>query len=270
MLAPAKINLDLRILGRRPDGYHALDSRVVFTALGDRLRLTGEAGGLLVDGPHAGALESGGGNLVLKAAHALADAAARPLDAGFHLTKTLPVAAGVGGGSSDAAAALRLLAARWGWRGDLVPLAASIGADVPVCLRPQAARMTGIGEIVTPLEQGERARLAGTPILLVNPRVALPTGSVFAALASGAAKAPDLDGVVLTRNDLLAAAIRVRPVIAEVIAALAQGGRASLLGMSGSGPTCFALFDGTAACVSEAARLTVSHPRWWVAPTRLI
>lgn len=269
VLAPAKINLDLRILGRRADGYHDLDSRVVFACLGDRLALTAGPGTLRIDGPFADAVEADGGNLVLKAANAFAAHLGRSLDAGFQLTKNLPVAAGLGGGSSDAAAALRLLAGHWAWEGDLVGLAAGLGADVPVCLGRTATRMAGIGDILSPLDQTERARLSGRPVLLVNPGVPVPTAAVFAALAQGPGQGGP-SGLTLTENDLLDAALDIQPVIADVLTALGGCDGAQTVGLSGSGPSCFALFAKTRECAMAAAAIRHDHPTWWVAPSRLL
>lgn len=275
MLAPAKINLDLRILGRRSDGYHELDSTVVFAVLGDRLILTNAADGLTIDGPFAPSLSEGADNLVLKAAWVLASAAGRDLDVGFHLTKNLPAAAGLGGGSSDAATAMLLLADYWGLETgtvDMNGLAASVGADVPVCLIRQSTRMVGIGEKTTLLDQDRRARLCGLPILLVNPRQPASTKAVFTALAQGATH--PVAGVPkdtrLLPNDLIAPALQVAPAIGAVLGVLSTLDRATQFGMSGSGPSCFALFERMADCLAAARHVSEAGDDWWVASSRLI
>ena len=267
--APAKVNLYLHLRGRRADGYHLLDSLAVFPAIGDRLTAApgpGQGLSLQIGGPFGAGLVADPGNLVLRAARALAEAHGLAPDAALRLDKHLPVASGVGGGSSDAAAALRLLSRLWGVA---IPdrLAVSLGADVPVCLgAPEPRLMAGIGE-----------RLAPAPhmpefwMVLVNPGVAVATGAVFAAVGqrdSPPGPPPPLtDFAALTgwlahqRNDLQAAAVALCPAIAEVLAAL---GDAPLARMSGSGATCFALHGGEAGAVAQADRLRRSRPDWWV------
>lgn len=281
--APAKVNLFLHVTGRRPDGYHTLDSLVVFAAIADRLSVQ-PAGdlALVIDGPFAAAVSSGDDNLVLRAARALAkiggvapgargDVAPGARGdvmpgARLSLTKNLPVAAGLGGGSADAAAALRLLGQVWGVRG-FASLASSLGADVPVCLASRPARMGGIGEILAPAPC-----LPPCGLCLVNPGVALSTASVFAT-RTGAFSAPaalpsawsDATRMAadLARlcNDLEAAAIALCPPVRLVLQALASQSGALLARMSGSGATCFGLFPDIASAVAAAARL--AHPGWW-------
>ncbi|MEO1250405.1 MAG: 4-(cytidine 5'-diphospho)-2-C-methyl-D-erythritol kinase, partial [Pseudomonadota bacterium] len=268
MLAPAKINLDLRVLGRRADGYHELDSTVVFAALGDRLVLKGSPGDLTIDGPFAPGLSAGADNLVLRSAQAVASAAGRDLDVGFHLTKTLPAAAGLGGGSSDAATAMLLLVDRWDLDPtdiDLNALASSVGADVPVCLIRQSTRMIGIGEKTTLLAQEDRARLSGLPVLLVNPRQPVSTQQVFAALAQGETDqtADPLPDTRLQQNDLIAPALNVVPAIGTVLGALSSLDQATRFGMSGSGPSCFALFERMADCQAAARQISAINSDWW-------
>lgn len=275
MLASAKINLDLRILGRRADGYHELDSTVVFAALGDRLTLQDSPGNLTIDGPFATGLSAGEDNLVLRAARSLASAVGRDLDVGFHLTKNLPAAAGLGGGSSDAATAMLLLVDHWDLdpqRIDLNAIATSVGADVPVCLIRQSTRMVGIGEKTTLLDQDDRARLSGLPILLVNPRQPASTQQVFKALAQGKTgqSAYPLSDARLQKNDLIAPALRVAPAIGAVLDALSALDRATTFGMSGSGPSCFALFERMAACHAAARQLSAVNSGWWAATSRLL
>jgi 4-diphosphocytidyl-2-C-methyl-D-erythritol kinase len=281
--APAKINLTLHILGRREDGLHELDSLVAFARCGDLLsfepgpRLT-----LRVDGPTATTAGPSEDNLVLKAARLLQDRVADLRVGRFHLRKTLPVAAGLGGGSSDAAAALRALAHENALTLDdprVEETARACGADVLVCLDPRARRMAGIGDRLSgPLE------IPPLHAVLVNPRVAIATPSVFARLGlakgerTGAGPAPALladttpaeiiAALRRGRNDMAAAARDIAPVIGEVVAALEESG-ARLARMSGSGATCFGLFAGQTAS-KEAARATARmYPDWWVKATVL-
>jgi 4-diphosphocytidyl-2-C-methyl-D-erythritol kinase len=280
--APAKVNLTLRVVGRRADGYHDLESLVVFASVGDALTLAaGPHLSLTVRGPTAGSSGALTDNLVLKAANALAERV-RVLKSGrFVLSKRLPVAAGLGGGSADAAAALRLLARRNQLALDdrhLCEAARSTGADVPVCLDPRPRLMSGIGNLLSaPLEL---PRLAA---VLVNPRVAVPTKGVFEKLAAPrvvrAAKVsedyPPTDRASLVEylidrgNDLESPAIVLQPVVAEVLEALRCLSGCRLARMSGSGATCFALFDNTKAAAAAARALRERKPDWWVRSTML-
>ena len=279
--APAKVNLTLHVLGRRADGYHEIESLVVFADVGDRLTLApGAALSLRVTGPTAAAAGEGGDNLVLKAARALAERVEGLRLGRFSLEKQLPVAAGLGGGSSDAAAALRLIAQENSLPLDdtrLSGAARATGADVPVCLAARARMMRGIGEIL-----GQPLALPPLPAVLVNPGVAVPTRDVFAALAAPPLAAPpradaviagaaDFGAVVAAlqsrRNDLEAPALRIEPVIGEVLAALRAAKDCALARMSGSGATCFGLFASGAAAQSAAAALQAAHPAWWVRAT---
>jgi 4-diphosphocytidyl-2-C-methyl-D-erythritol kinase len=262
--APAKVNLFLHVTGKRTDGYHLLDSLAVFPAVGDVVRAAPAATlGLEISGPFGGALGQEPDNLLLRAARLLNPAGG----AALRLEKNLPVASGIGGGSADAAAALRLLAELWGIPGPLEGAALALGADVPVCLESRAARMGGIGE-----------RLGTAPILpdfgmvLVNPGVAVPTPAVFKARQGGFSAPAGLpaswrDTPAMVRdlapltNDLQAAAIGLQPVIGEVLHCLASLPGALLARMSGSGATCFAIFE-TAAGAAEAAG-HITHPGWW-------
>ena len=271
--APAKVNLDLLITGRRADGYHELDSLVVFASPGDRLLLQPAAElSLAVRGPFAAAL-AGADNLVLRAAQALAAHAGRAPAARIVLEKNLPVAAGLGGGSADAAAALRGLARLWrlGPAAALAPLAARLGADVPVCLASRPARMRGIGERLEPARG-----LPELALLLINPNRPLATAAVFAALGPPPAAPPargpppvDWAGLVdwlRTRpNHLEAPARRLLPAIDEVLQALARQPGCALARMSGSGATCFGLFAERAALERAAATLRPARPDWWIA-----
>jgi 4-diphosphocytidyl-2-C-methyl-D-erythritol kinase len=276
--APAKVNLTLHVLGRRPDGYHELESIVVFADVGDELTFApGDALELATRGPTAAAAGPEGDNLVLKAARLLAERVPGLQAGRFTLDKQLPVAAGLGGGSSDAAAALRLLA-----RANKIALddariaeaARLTGADVPVCLDPRPRVMRGIGEILS-------APLALTPLpaVLVNPRVSVPTRDVFVKLAAKPLSSPpsriagegslSFDRIVAGRNDLEPPAVAIQPVIAEVLAALRATAQCRLARMSGSGATCFALYA-TAGSAADAARsLSAAHPSWWVRATTL-
>lgn len=273
VFAPAKINLALHVTGRRTDGYHDLDSLVGFADIGDRISVAPAEGlTLQVGGPQAAGLSAGEDNLVLRAARLMSGRGAR-----IGLDKVLPVASGIGGGSADAAAALRALAALWGC--DLPPAEAvlRLGADVPVCLQGQACRMRGIGGDIAPLAQP----LPEAPMVLANPGLALPTPAVFAELTcrDNPALPRDLpplrglaelvDFLAAQRNDLQAPAIRLAPVIAEVTAALAAQPGCLLARMSGSGATCFGLFASTARAEAAARALGLGRPGWWVAPTRL-
>lgn len=273
--APAKINLFLHVLGRREDGYHHLESLVSFADVGDELSLEpGAVPSLDVSGPFAFGL-SGDDNLVLKAVRAFSAGFGRAKSGRFHLVKNLPVASGIGGGSSDAAAALRLLASANGISPDdprLIDAARTLGADVPVCLDPSAPRMMqGIGH-----ELGNRLHGFRYPALLVNPgqpvetrpvfeALGLRPGERFAAATSGEANTKDgaLRILESTRNDLEPAALALVPEIADVLAVLNASEGCRLARMSGSGATCFAIFDSVVSAQSAAKSLRVDHPEWW-------
>ena len=257
-VALAKLNLALHVRRRRPDGYHALETLFAFTDFGDTLTAEpADALTLTVTGETALALAAEPDNLVLRAARALAPG----LGARLVLTKRIPVAAGLGGGSADAAAALRLLSRLWEVEADLFAIAERLGSDVPACLLGRAARGEGRGEQLTPVPDW---RLTGTPVLLVNPRVAVPTGPVFAAW-DGDDRGPLGDDALAGRNDLETPAIGIAPVIADVLARLRAGGP-MLARMSGSGATCFALYADAAARDAAAAAMPGA---WWVQPTAL-
>jgi 4-diphosphocytidyl-2-C-methyl-D-erythritol kinase len=279
--APAKVNLTLHVLGRRADGYHEIESLVAFAGVGDRLTFAAGAElTLQVTGPTAAAAGEGHDNLVLKAARAACERVPNLRLGSFRLEKQLPVAAGLGGGSSDAAAALRLIAQANRLLPDdprLSAAARATGADVPVCLGARARMMRGIGEIL-----GRPIVLPPLPAVLINPGVAVATKDVFAALAaSPLAGAPQADDVISgaagfaavvaalksRRNDLEAPALRIQPVIGEVLAALRGSTDCALARMSGSGATCFGLFASDAAAQSAAAAVQAAHPTWWVRAT---
>jgi 4-diphosphocytidyl-2-C-methyl-D-erythritol kinase len=286
--APAKVNLTLEIRGRRRDGYHELESLVVFARVGDRLRFApGPALALGVRGPFAAALGGTGENLVLKAARELA-ARIEGLALGrFELWKRVPVAAGIGGGSSDAAAALRLIARANALGPDdprVAEAACATGADVPVCLAAHARLVRGIGE-----ELSDPLDLPKFSAVLVNPGVALATKDVFGAFSAHAdasrretADRLTLDAAAIPRersafisflrgrrNDLEEAAISLVPAVAEVLAALRAMPECELARMSGSGATCFAILPDPRAALAAARRLRASHPHWWVCATVL-
>nr|WP_284734462.1 4-(cytidine 5'-diphospho)-2-C-methyl-D-erythritol kinase [Sphingosinicella terrae] len=262
----AKINLALHVRERMADGYHRIETVFAFLEEGDRLEVAqGEGLTLAVTGPFAADLADESDNLVLRAAHALRGRFGVRRGARLVLDKRLPVASGIGGGSADAAAAMRLLARWWSLEADeaaLLTLAASLGADVPACLLSRPMRGDGRGDRLEPLAAGD---LAGTPVLLVNPRRALSTAAVFRAW-DGRDRG-SLEDWRRGRNDLEAPAARLVPEIEAVLAALADD--AVLARMSGSGATCFALYADRATRDAAAARLAAGHPDWWVLASRL-
>lgn len=282
--APAKVNLTLAVLGRREDGYHLLSSLVAFAEVGDELRLApGGDVSLSITGPRAAALATDADNLVLKAARALAAQVPGLRLGAFRLTKRLPVASGIGGGSADAAAALRLLARANGLAPEdprLMEAARETGADVPVCLAGRVCVMEGIGERL-----GPALPCPALPTVLVNPGVPVETRAVFAALAipPGAARvsppAPEITpgltiGAVIARlreagNDLEAPATGLAPAIARTIDAVAGTPGCRLARMTGSGATVFGLYETDAGASAAAARLTKARPGWWIVATRL-
>jgi 4-diphosphocytidyl-2-C-methyl-D-erythritol kinase len=272
--AAAKINLNLRVVGRRADGYHDLESLVAFAGLGDVLTLApGGETSLDVSGPLAGKCGDVAANLVLKAARALGLPAGR-----FTLDKRIPVAAGLGGGSADAAAALRLIARANGVASDdrrLADAAIACGADVPVCLESKPRIMRGLGDELDP-----PVALPRLHAVLVNPGVPLATADVFAAFRGDEPSNMPVDHVPLERGALLswlaargncltrAAVVRV-PAIADVLAATGELPDCRLARMSGSGATCFGLFDDAAAAGRAADQLAAAHRDWWISATTL-
>jgi 4-diphosphocytidyl-2-C-methyl-D-erythritol kinase len=275
--APAKINLTLRVLGRRADGYHVLESLVAFADLSDTLTLLpADDTALAIAGPFAGACGPLADNLVLKAAAALRARVGALKSGRFLLHKHIPVAGGIGGGSADAGAALRLLARANDLALDdprLGAVALAVGADVPVCLDPRARVMSGVGEVLSaPVE------LPPLDALLVNPGVPLATREVFAAFAGGeggktklgplpAQRDALIDYLARQDNDLTQAAVACAPPVAEVLAALHAAAGSRLTRMSGSGPTCFALFVSPGEAAAAARKLAAAHPDWWVRAT---
>ena len=273
--APAKINLCLHVTGRRADGYHLLDSLVVFAGLGDRVTATGGTGlTLAVSGPEAADLSLESDNLVLRAARVMGVD-----NATLSLWKVLPVASGIGGGSADAAAALRALARLTGRPLPDAAAVLALGADVPVCLSGVPVRMQSVGEVLTPLPP-----LPPVWVVLVNPRVAVPTPRVFAALVRrdfpavpklpvpGWADARHLAAWLdlETRNDLELPALTFAPVIADVRDVLAATDGCLLARMSGSGATCFGMFATAAAATAAAEKVRVAWPGWWVAEAEIL
>jgi 4-diphosphocytidyl-2-C-methyl-D-erythritol kinase len=281
--APAKVNLTLRVLGRRSDGYHEIESLVAFAGCADVLSLMpGDALSLAVRGRSATQAGEGADNLVLKAARALKAQIPNVALGAFDLEKNLPVSAGLGGGSADAAAALRLIARTNGFRLDdprLFAAARATGADVPVCLDPRPRLMRGIGEKLSP-----PVALPPLPAVLINPAVALATKDVFAgwSVASEPAVPFDMDALAKARgyaqllllllaqpNDLEGAAIALVPIIAEVLAVVRTLPGCGLARMSGSGATCFGLFASAAEATAAAKILSGKRPHWWVRASEL-
>ena len=279
----AKVNLSLRVVGRRADGYHDLESVVAFADCADRLTLEpGAQLKLTTTGPLAAACGDTADNLVLKAARLLAEAVPNLKLGAFTLDKVLPVAAGIGGGSADAAAALRLLARLNDLSLDdprLQKVALATGADVPVCLVSRACDMTGVGEQLLPLA------LPSMPCVMVNPRVPVATKDVFQALGlrngellvgvtdvirapawpeKGASIADWVEVLETVANDLEAPAMRIEPVIGEVLEALRESAGVKLARMSGSGATCFAIYGAPAQAHAAAEKIRRGHPGWWV------
>lgn len=268
-LAPAKINLALHLRCRRGDGYHDLETVFAFTEFGDVLTVSAaDTLSLRIEGDFAEPAGQGPDNLVLRAAHALANATGVAPSGALHLRKLIPVAAGLGGGSADAGAALRLLNRFWGTNlpeAQLIEIGAQLGSDVPACVASRTCYGSGRGEILSPWQQD----LAGTAVLLVNPRVSVPTGPVFAGwdqidqggIASGAALGS-------LRNDMTDAAVKIAPVIGDVLAALVAAGGASLVRMSGSGATCLACYPDGESC--DRAAEAIAPNGWWQKDTRIV
>ena len=273
-LAPAKINLFLHVGDKRPDGYHNLLSLAVFADVGDWLVLApADALSLNITGPFAAALSGGEDNLVLKAARALTAWAAKPLGADLILEKNLPIASGIGGGSSDAATALLMLAQHWALPigiEKIRDLALALGADVPVCLNRRPTLMSGIGEILSPAPE-----LPPFSLVLVNPGVSVSTAEIFKALRTrtGTAEPKPFKGgnvrdfalwLDQLSNDLAAPAIDLAPAITQVEAAITATDDCLLARMSGSGATCFGLYATHEQAMTAASSLAKAHPEWWV------
>lgn len=274
--AYAKINLALHVRARRDDGYHALESIFAFAEDGDELSAQPRDDGaitLLIDGPFAAGLDVGGDNLVMRAARALDAYLGGGHGAALRLTKNLPVASGIGGGSADAAATLRLLCRLWGVTPSaeaLSAIALSLGSDVPACLASRTSFVGGRGEEIADIHI---AGLDGAPLLLVNPGIALSTGPVFAGWDRedrGGLLADSIESLVSSgRNDLESSALSLAPVIADVIASLRRQHGVLLARMSGSGATCFALFHTACDRDAAAALIAADHPGWWTMTSRI-
>jgi 4-diphosphocytidyl-2-C-methyl-D-erythritol kinase len=285
--APAKVNLFLHVTGKRDDGYHLLESLVCFTATGDLL--TGELRDdgkvtLSITGPMAAnlSLDDTNDNLVIRAARMLQDASGTKQGADLILDKRLPVASGIGGGSADAAAAIRLLCEMWKLDldgGTLSRIALSLGADVPVCLHGKTCVMSGIGEEITEIPD-----LPPVPVVLINPGKAVSTPDIFKARAdegfsdanawdtkqvfqSGAALA---DALSECGNDLTLPATGILPEICDVMNALAREEGCLLARMSGSGATCFGIYDTTEQAERAAHAIAAQNSDWWISPTHIL
>jgi 4-diphosphocytidyl-2-C-methyl-D-erythritol kinase len=280
VFAPAKINLFLHIGDRRADGYHELESLVAFADVGDDLDFEkADKTSLAVDGPFAAALAGEGDNIILRAAAGAAMLAGHDIPKAIALTKNLPVASGIGGGSSDAAATLRAFLLEWPSENvklsDFVELAKTLGADVPVCFFGHSAWIYGIGDSI------ERTDLPELHAVLVNPGIAVSTRDVFAGLRDKSGtdiidwpqEFRDADAVVeflkIVHNDLEAPALALAPQIAEVLSALRAAPGIKLARMSGSGATCFGLFADQPAAQSAARAIAEVHTDWWVRATVL-
>jgi 4-diphosphocytidyl-2-C-methyl-D-erythritol kinase len=268
-IAFAKINLALHVRRRREDGYHELETIFAFARHGDLVSIAEGPPRLTIDGPFAGALrgEDPEDNLVMRAARGLYRLAGAGTPPAIHLDKRLPVAAGIGGGSADAAAVLRLLCRRLGLSveaPEIMALAANLGADVPACLLSRTVRGDARGDVLRPVDG---SGLSDIPLLLVNPGVPLSTGPVFKAwdgedrgpLASG----DPLQAALAGRNDLEPPALQLCPVIGEVIERLAARPGCTLARMSGSGATCFALFESADQRDTASEAVRAEHPGWW-------
>ena len=274
VFAPAKINLFLHVGDRRADGYHALESLVVFADVGDELLIeAADNFSLALDGPFGGALANEQDNLIAKAARALAAKVAREPNVKITLTKNLPIASGIGGGSADAAAALRGLAQFWNLnlpQSELHAIAETLGSDVPACLLSETLWMTGRGEGIEPAPGVPHA-----PLVLVNPGVGVSTAQIFARLEKrvgvGHAAKPKGELSVLAladyfksnRNDLEMPAREIAPAIDEALSAIAKSG-ALRTRMSGSGATCFGLFADDKSAEAAAMKIAKDQPGWWV------
>ncbi|MDX1975817.1 MAG: 4-(cytidine 5'-diphospho)-2-C-methyl-D-erythritol kinase [Rickettsiales bacterium] len=279
-IAPAKLNLFLHVVGKRADSFHLLESLVVFTAFGDRVTIDPHPHlALDIDGPLADALHSEPNNLVWRAARLLADAFGKPDNIRITLEKHIPIGAGLGGGSSDAATVLMALAQWWGidpQHPNLVTIAGQLGSDVPVCLNRTLSWMAGVGEQTRPI-----ASTFSMPVLLANPRKTLITADIFRRYgdAFSPSVAPPSDGmtseqlleyITPMQNDLEQAAIQLVPEIAQLVSVLQNLPGCKLARMSGSGATCFGLFTNQAALQAAHQQITHTHPQWWVQPTELL
>lgn len=280
LLAPAKINLFLHVTGKRDDGYHTLDSLIVFGEIGDLLTARpGKGLSLHIDGPQSQILNADAAeNLIIRAARAVQAHSGSVPGVEFRLTKELPVASGIGGGSSDAASAIRLLEKIWPvryTREERDALLVDLGADVPMCYAARPALARGIGEVLTPIDM-----LPDMAVVLANPGIGVATGAIFKKLAGfapsveGVDAADSFDGLIsmLERygNSLEAPAIECAPVIRDVITAIADLPGCGLARMSGSGATCFGLFPTQGQASAATEQLRSQYPDWWVASGRVL
>ena len=280
-LAPAKINLALHVTGQRSDGYHLIDSLVVFTEVGDNVSVYDPHHPhgpieIMIDGPFADSLGAGPDNLVSAAAmllrQLLLQEGIETTPTEIRLEKNLPIGSGIGGGSADAAATLLALSEHWDTRTDVMPLAGVLGADVPMCLLSKPLRAQGIGDEITPLVLDHPLH-----VLLVNPGVSVSTPEIFAALSNRnnpqigfeGSLFPELEEIREMRNDLQPAAIARYPVISHVLASL-DGTGADLARMSGSGATCFGIYKDSEAAHSALEQIRSDHPDWWCVATKTI
>lgn len=266
--AHAKLNLALHVRRRRKDGYHELETLFAFTQAGDVLTASlSDHISLRITGPFGDGLSSGSDNLVVKAVTALGAAHGMAKGLSLSLEKNLPIAAGIGGGSADAAAALRLAARLWDLPSDAaMQVAPQLGADVPACVLSQTCFGSGLGDRLEPVDLD----VAGTPALLVNPLVPCPTGPVFQAwdeIDQGPLRVSDWQNA---RNDLQPPAVALVPQITEVLDALNDQAHVTIARMSGSGATCFALFAKAEDRDQAASSVRTARPDWWVLPTALI
>ena len=272
--APAKINLNLHVIGQRPDGYHLLESLVVFADVGDEISvIETDIDQLTIDGPFGLGLEVGAGNLAAKARDLLRARMDFP-PVHIHLAKNLPVSSGIGGGSSDAAATLRALAKLFGMPNAIIAdVAMVLGADVPMCLAAKPLIAKGIGEQLTAVHD-----LPELNLVLVNPNVAVATPDVFARLSSRNNPAmptlPDslnltdfAEWLSRTRNDLQLPALQICPQIGDALIALAEIAP-MLTRMSGSGATCYGLFSDAISAATAANFIAARHSNWWVKPAK--
>ncbi|PJB73432.1 MAG: 4-(cytidine 5'-diphospho)-2-C-methyl-D-erythritol kinase [Alphaproteobacteria bacterium CG_4_9_14_3_um_filter_47_13] len=277
ILAPAKINLYLHITGRRDDGLHQLDSLIMFADIADRIEIRpSEQFSFSIEGAYGSFFQKpeldhskNSKNIIVKAARELAYLTQNSLDFSIRLTKNLPLAAGIGGGSSDAAATIRLLLAWWNITPQEIPgfdsFLVSLGADVPACMACQPVRMSGIGEILSPIDDSKEIHA-----LLVNPGKPCPTGTVFSRFQGGfgsPASVPfssDIEYIKKQRNDLTSAAIKTVPEITDILGIISAQKGCLLSRMSGSGATCFGLFGDKIQTHIAAKQIARQQPHWWV------
>lgn len=278
-IAHAKINLALHVTGQRDDGYHLLDSLVVFSNFGDKISIS-EASNpsslvrLAIEGPFSGGLESGANNLVSRAAlslgYEITKQSGKPIPVNIRLTKNLPIASGIGGGSADAAATLLALNEFWNSETDLMPIAKNLGADIPMCLHSKSLRAQGIGDEITLLEAKKPLN-----IILVNPNIEVSTPAIFRHLAGKQNSSmfdemitalPQISKIGNLRNDLQKPAIEIEPVVEQVLSVIEQT-HPNFARMSGSGATCFGLYDTLQEAQKAAKDIEKQNPNWWCVAT---